>query len=132
MTDAKIEAYGSSLEEAFENAAHALEDTMVDIKKIKPKIESKVVVEGSDKESLLYSWLESLIAKQDTENMLYSKFTCKISKASGGFKLVAKIWGEKFDPKRHEQKTAVKAPTFHEMNIEEGKRQTTLRFLLDL
>jgi SHS2 domain-containing protein len=32
MTDAIIEAYGSTLEEAFENAAKALCDTMIDLK----------------------------------------------------------------------------------------------------
>jgi hypothetical protein len=32
MTDAVIEAYGTTLEEAFENAAKALCDTMIDTK----------------------------------------------------------------------------------------------------
>ena len=132
MTDAEIEAYGMSLEQAFENAASALEDTMVDIKSIQPELSEEIIVEGEDKEALLYSWLEALIIKQDTENMLYSKFSCAISKTQKGYELRAKIFGEKFDPSKHEQKTAVKAPTYHEMKIDEKQQQVTLRFLLDL
>ncbi len=140
MTDAEIEAYGSDLEEAFENAAKALEDTMVDIKTISPLINENIKVDGDNKEELLYNWLESLIIKQDTETMLYSKFDCKVSKSrSGRFKLDARVSGEKFDPKKHEQKTAIKAPTYHEMVIRENvlaknnpRRHVTLRFLLDL
>jgi SHS2 domain-containing protein len=140
MTDAEIEAYGSNLEEAFENAAKALEDTMVDIKSISPLIAENIKVDGEDKEELLYNWLEALIIKQDTESMLFSKFECKISKAKKEkLNLDAQLSGEKFDPKRHEQKTAIKAPTYHEMSIRENvltknnsRRQVTLRFLLDL
>jgi len=37
MTDAVIEAYGTTLEETFENAAKALCDTMIDLKTVRPK-----------------------------------------------------------------------------------------------
>ncbi|MGI0080488.1 MAG: archease [Nitrososphaerales archaeon] len=131
-TDAEIESYGATLEEAFENAAFALEDTMVDVASIRPEIEEQIMIKAKDKEALLYSWLEALIIRQDTENMLFSKFSCKISDINKGFQLKAKISGEKFDPTRHEQKTAIKAPTYHGMKIVEGHQRTTLRFLLDL
>jgi SHS2 domain-containing protein len=134
MTDAEIEAYGSTLDEAFEKAGEALEDTMVDIDTIRPEIEERIKVEGKDMQELLYEWLESLIVKQDIEGMLYSKFACKISKEKKGVTLEATVSGEKFDPERHESKTAIKAPTYHDMSIEENldRRRVTLRFLLDL
>jgi SHS2 domain-containing protein len=131
-TDAEIESYGETMEEAFENAAKALEDTLVNIEKIKPQIEEEISVTGKDIEALLYSWLEALIIRVDETNMLFSKFECKISKTENGFLLEAKVFGEKFDPKRHEEKTGVKAPTYHGMKIEEKNRQITLRFILDL
>ncbi len=132
ITDAEIESYGATLEEAFENAARALEDTMVDISSIKPEVTEKIILQEKDKEALLYSWLEALIIKQDTENMLYSEFDCKITKTDRGFQLEAHIFGEKFNSSKHEQKTAIKAPTYHGMKIEESQQQVTLRFLLDL
>jgi SHS2 domain-containing protein len=131
-TDAEIESYGKTMEEAFENAAKALEDTLVSIEKIKPQIEEEISVSGKDIEALLYSWLEALIIRVDETNMLFSKFKCKISKTEKGFFLEAKLFGEKFDPKRHEEKTGVKAPTYHGMKVEEKNRQITLRFILDL
>ena len=132
ITDAEIEAYGSNLEEAFENAGKALEDTMVDIEKIRPKREALIKVEGKDLQQLLYEWLESLIAKQDTDGMLYSKFICKISRRKKDFILEATVSGEKFDPERHEQKTAIKAPTFHQMMINDKSIPIKIHFILDL
>lgn len=131
-TDAEIESYGKTMEEAFENAAKALEDTLVNIEKIKPQTEEEISVKGKDIEALLYSWLEALIIRVDETNMLFSKFKCKISRTEKGFLLEARVFGEKFDPKRHEEKTGVKAPTYHGMKIEEKNRQITLRFILDL
>ena len=133
-TDAEIEAYGSSLEEAFENGGKALEDTMVDLNTIQPRIEETIKVEGKDMQELLYEWLEYLIFKQDTEQMLYSKFNCRISRGKNTFTLEATVSGEKYDPSRHEEKTAIKAPTYHDMTINENRsqRRVTLRFLLDL
>jgi SHS2 domain-containing protein len=132
ITDAEIEAYGSNLEEAFENAGKALEDTMVDIEEIRPNREELIKVEGKDLQELLYEWLESLIAKQDTDGMLYSKFFCKISRRKKDFVLEARVSGEKFDPERHEQKTAIKAPTFHQMMIIEKSIPIKIHFILDL
>ncbi|MDG6921956.1 MAG: archease, partial [Nitrososphaerota archaeon] len=40
--------------------------------------------------------------------------------------------GEKFDPTKHEQKTAIKAPTYHDMKILQRENGVSMRFLLDL
>jgi SHS2 domain-containing protein len=135
MTDAKVEAYGPSLEGAFESAAMALEDLMVDIRGVRPRTEERLVLSGRDREELLYEWLEALISRQETQGMLYSNFHCEIWRAADGtYELAATIAGEKFDPNSHEQKTAVKAPTYHEMEIAEDEKsgRTVVRFLLDL
>ncbi|MGI0090393.1 MAG: archease [Nitrososphaerales archaeon] len=132
-TDAEIEAYGRSVEEAFENAGKATEHTMVDISGISEVTSKNIEAEGKDLESLLYSWLEALIALQDTEGLLFSKFSCKISMVKDDlFRLDAVASGEKFDPSRHEQKTAIKAPTYHGMKILQDGNGVTLRFLIDL
>jgi SHS2 domain-containing protein len=132
MTDLEIECYGHTMDEAFENAGRAVEDSMVEIPAIHARITRKVSFKEKDLESLLYSWIEKLIIFQDTESLLFSRFSCRISKSKGECKLQATIGGEKFDPKKHEQKTAIKAPTFHDMKISTGESGVTLRFLLDL
>ncbi|HEX2231434.1 MAG TPA: archease, partial [Nitrososphaeraceae archaeon] len=61
MTDVIIEAYGSSLEEAFENSAKGLVNTMFHIKEITPDKEYEIIAKGHDIESLLYDWLEKVM-----------------------------------------------------------------------
>lgn len=131
-TDAEVEAIGKGLNDSFENAGLATEDLMVDLASIRPTLERNVEVTGEDIESLLYNWLEALISLQDTEGLLFSKFSCAISKVKDGFDLKAKALGEKFDPTKHEQKTAIKAPTYHGMKILQRKGDVSMRFLLDL
>jgi len=132
MTDAEIESYGTGLEESFENAGLAAEETMVDLSSISQTMKRTIKVSGEDHESLLYSWLEALVSLQDTDGMLFSKFSCKISKTRGGFELKASCFGEKYDPKKHEQKTAIKAPTFYQMLIDEKSIPIKIHFILDL
>jgi SHS2 domain-containing protein len=131
--DAYIAAYGTDLARAFENAAVAMFDVMSDVKKIRPTFEDTVEVEGEDEYSLLYSWLEALLIKSDTGGMLYSRFRMlPIRKSANGFKLEAKIWGEKFNPKKHLQKVAVKAITYHRMEVLKEPKGVTLKFILDV
>lgn len=134
MADAYIAAYGRDLNEAFENAALAMFETMTRTSDVKHIIEEEVEVEGEDEQSLLYNWLEELLVRFEVENMLYSKFkVLKIEREKcGGFKLKAKIYGEPFDPERHKQKVGIKAVTYHRMEIEEKPEGATVKFILDL
>lgn len=131
--DAYIAAYGKDLAEAFESAAVAMFDVMTEVEKVKAKVEDYAEVKAEDEYALLYSWLEDLLVKSDINEMLYSKFKIlKIEKISDGFRLKAKIWGEKFNPKKHPQKVGVKAVTYHRMEILKEPNKITLRFILDI
>jgi SHS2 domain-containing protein len=131
--DAYIAAYGKDLAEAFENAALAMFDVMTDVEKVSPKVKDTIEVEAEDEYALLYSWLEALLIKFDTNGMLYSKFKVSdLSRASGGFRLRAEIWGEKFNAKKHAQKVGVKAVTYHRMEIIKNPDTVTLKFILDI
>lgn len=131
--DAYIAAYGKDLAEAFENAARATFEVMTDVKNVDPKIEDSVEVTAEDEYALLYSWLEALIVKFDTEGFLYSKFKIlSITESSGNLSLKAKIWGEKFDVKKHLQKVGVKAITYHRMEINKKPSGVTVKFILDI
>lgn len=133
MGDALIEAYGSSLEEAFQNAALAMFEVMTDTSRVEPLMEEVVEVEGIDLESLLYNWLESLLVMFDVNSRLYSKFKIEnIHQTAEGYRLKARVWGEDYDSNKHEQKVGVKAVTYHMMNVEEKNGLWILRFLLDL
>lgn len=134
MADVYISAYGADLNEAFENAALAMFETMTDTADIEPKIEEIVEVEGEDKFSLLYNWLEDLLVRFEIENMLYSKFEVLdiLKEANGKFRLKAKIYGEPFNPEKHKQKIGIKAVTYHRMEIKEENEGVTVKFILDI
>jgi SHS2 domain-containing protein len=131
--DAYIAAYGTDLAEAFENAALAMFDVMTEVEKVSPEVKDSVKVVAEDEYALLYSWLEALLVKFDVKGMLYSKFkVLDLNQTSGGFRLRAQIWGEKFNPEKHAQKVGVKAVTYHRMEIIKDPTKVTLRFILDI
>jgi SHS2 domain-containing protein len=131
--DVYVRAHGKTMEEAYENAALSMFETMTDTDKIAPAKEETVEVEAEDQYALLYSWLEALLVKFETENMLYSKFQIVSWKETTDiFKIKAKIWGEKFDPKKHPQKVGVKAITYHLMVIIREPDRVILEFILDI
>ncbi len=131
--DVYVRAHGKTMEEAFENAALAMFETISDTRKIAPAEEDTVEVEAEDQYALLYSWLEALLVNSETKDMLYSKFQItSLKETAENFKLTAKIWGEKFDPEKHPQKVAVKAVTYHLMVIIHEMDRVILEFILDI
>ena len=131
--DAYVAAYGKDLAKAFENAAVAMFDVMTEVEKINPLTEEHVEANGDDEQELLYSWLEALLVKSEINGMLYSKFeVSELNQDSNGFRLKAKIWGEKFDAERHLQKVGIKAVTYHRMEIVKTPGKVTLKFILDI
>jgi SHS2 domain-containing protein len=131
--DVYIRANGKTMEEAYENAALAMFEVITDTEKISPSEEDCLEVEAEDQYALLYNWLEALLVNSETKEMLYSKFQItKLEENSEGFKIKAKIWGEKFSPEKHPQKVAVKAVTYHLMVIIRDVDKVLLEFILDI
>ncbi len=131
--DVFIRSHGNTMEEAYENAALAMFETMTDSSKIAQIQDQIIEVEAEDQYALLYNWLEALLVKFETENMLYSKFQItNWQETAETFKFKAKVWGEKFDAKKHPQKVAVKAVTYHRMVIIREKDRVVLEFILDI
>jgi len=131
--DVYIAAHGTTLEEAYENAALAMFEVMTDTDKVSPNDEDSVEVEAEDKYALLYSWLEALLVKFETKNMLYSRFKISnLEETSDGFRIKATVWGEKFNAEKHTQKVGVKAVTYHRMKIIKEIGKVTLEFILDI
>jgi len=131
MTDAYIEVQGDTLEQAFEFAAKALVDTMINVNSVAPTNEAQITVEGHDLESLLYNWLEEVMLKLLVDRQALSHFNVLISKYNDRYELKATVRGEPFDVEKHRYKVEIKGVTYHMMNIERNKT-VKIRFLLDL
>ncbi len=131
--DVLIEAYGSTLEEAFENAAIAVFEVITDTSKVEPREERWVSTEGTDLENLLYRWIEELLILHDTEGLVVSRAkVLSIKEASDGYMLEARVWGEPFDESRHEHRTIVKAMTYAQLSIRKEGDRWVVRFVVDI
>ena len=120
--DIKFQAFGKTIEKAFENSAYALQEVITEKIKIKPVIKKKIEVEGRDKEALLYNFLEEFLFLLDSENFVLSKIN-KISikeQDNKEYKLIAEVIGDK--ARNYKFTNNVKAITYNEMFVKkEGK-----------
>jgi SHS2 domain-containing protein len=128
-SDVGFEAFGSSREEAFSNAALALTSLIVDLETIALREPMVLTVTGADPESLLVNWLEEVLYHWDAEGWLLRYFTIEFC-AEGELKACAR--GEKFDPERHAVKLLVKAVTYHQLVFEGGTHGWRAQVFVDI
>ena len=128
--DVAFVAYGKDLKELFENAALAFFEVMINTNQVKPKIKREVKVDGDDLESLMFNWLNNLLIYVDGENLAFSKFDVKIDEEK--FNLDAVCKGEKIDVKRQETRTAVKACTYHKLDVKKVDNYWKARVIVDI
>ena len=120
---------GDSLPELFENAAAALVATMVDRRTVRRAETREITLESVDRESLLVDWLNRLLYLFDVDGFLGRDFQVEFSTPE---RLRAMAWGERFDPQRHPEKTAVKAATYHHLEIVPTAHGWQATVILDL
>jgi SHS2 domain-containing protein len=131
--DVYVRAHGKTMEEAYENAALAMFETITDTDKVAQAKSETLEVEAEDQYALLYNWLEALLVNSETKGMLYSKFQIiAFKETKEKFIIKAKVWGEEFDPQKHPQKVAVKAVTYHRMVVIHEMDRVILEFILDI
>ena len=133
ISDVYIEVQANNLSEAFEEAGKAVFATMTNLKEIKTSVKHEIKLEAEDNEALLFDWLAELIYIFDTKNLVFSKFKIKkLESTNEKVELNAELWGEEFDPQKHESKTEIKAPTYSLMEIKISSKDVILRYVLDI
>ena len=131
--DITIECWAPSLAEAFEQAALATFEVILDTSTVKPQTTTDVVVTGTDLEELLVQWIGELIALIDINGQFFSKFHVnRLEATQDCYVLEAQAFGEEIDHKKHDTRTEVKAMTYADMKILQEPHRTTLWFTLDL
>ncbi len=120
---------GGSLAELFENAAGALTATMTDRRFLRRREKLTVSLESPDREALLVDWLNRLLYLFDVQGFLGREFHLT---SLSDRRLEAIAWGEALDPERHPQKTAVKAATYHHLEIRRREKGWQAIVILDL
>ena len=130
--DVKFRAYGATLEEAFENAAFALYNVMVDTTAVKKKMSRNIKADGDDLPSLLQSFLEQFIILLDTDNFFLSKIEkISIRSSKNHYKLSAVAAGD--EAKNYETiGPQVKACTYNAMFVRQEGKKWALQVVVDI
>lgn len=132
VTDAYVEAYGDSMEEAFSYAAKGTINIMFELKDILGNTKHEFKVEGDDYSELLFNWIDGIILLIAVDNKVASNFDLKISKLDSKYQLTGHAMTESIDISKHGYKTEIKGVTYHEMEILQESDMNKVRFILDL
>ncbi len=129
--DAAFEAYGSTMEELFENAALAMFNVMAPLELIGNESVRDITVSADSQEDLLHNWLAELVYLKDVHGELYAQFKVKIDSVDV-LRLAAEIRGDTIDSVREHTHTDVKAVTYHRLAIERRDGGLVATVVLDL
>jgi len=130
--DVMFVAKADDLTALFEQCALAVEETMVEVEKVKAKSTIKILAEDEKVEGLLFSFLDDLVFFKDYKQMVFSKFEITIEEKNGKYNLVCFASGEKIDHTRHEPKVDVKAVTMHMFKVEHLENAWKAQVILDI
>ncbi|MFC1728339.1 archease [Nanoarchaeota archaeon] len=129
--DAKFQAFGKTLEEAFSNAALAMFNVITDTEDVMTSITKKIVVESENKEALLYDFLSELLILLDSVPfLLHAVDSIKIEK-NKKYKLTAVVVGAD-NITSYPINTDIKAVTYSEMFIKEEDAGVTIQVVVDI
>jgi len=127
--DVGIEAYGKTLEEAFENAAKGMFSIMTGGGKIESKVTREIKIPfDMDIEQLLVDWLSELVYIHDVEHLVFGEFDVEINEKE----LRAKAYGEEYDISKHGYGMEIKAVTYHMLEVKKDKKGYVVRCLFDI
>ena len=127
--DTGLLVYGENLKALFENAGEAFFRLITDLKKVRPKIEKKIEIQGESLERLMVDWLNELLYLHEVESLLFKGFHIESVGENG---LRARVRGEPFQEGIHVIKTGVKAVTHHQIEVREERGIWRARVILDL
>lgn len=130
--DVGIKAYGLSCEEAFINAGIGMYSLITDIEKVDAKQEIDIETKSDSLEGLLVAYLNELIFQFDTYGFIGKRIEIiAISYQPSAFMKV-KVYGEEFDPGRHERRLLVKAATYHNITVEKINDKWEIEVIFDI
>ena len=111
--DIGVRGIGSTVEEAFEQAAMALAGVITDPSRVEPKVEVIIRCQAPDREILLVDWLNALVYEMAVRRVILSRFHVSIE----GNQLDGRAWGEEADVARHEPAVEIKGATYTDLFV---------------
>ena len=113
--DVGVIATGDTLADALSWAAVGMFSVMVDPEDVQPRESREVSVTSADRGSLVVDWLNELLYWYEAEGFLPRSFDIHIDEYEAS--LEARCTGEPVDARRHSLMTAIKAATYHDLEV---------------
>ncbi|MHC1610790.1 MAG: archease [Candidatus Methanospirareceae archaeon] len=114
-SDVGFEAYGTTLEELFANAALATYSFMTDVDAIEEVEGRAVAVRAEDLCSLMFDWLDEMLFLFESESLVMKNFDITVDESE--FSISGECRGGRFDPAKHEVGLIIKAVTYNMMEV---------------
>lgn len=132
--DIQSQSWGRTLEEAFSQCALSLMAIITpNLEKISPQIEKSVKIKAEDKEALLFDFLSEFLYIFDVEGLIFNEINVEyIEKINKHYKLKVTMKGEKFNKKKHDIGTEVKAITYSFISIDESEDDVKINIVFDI
>lgn len=128
--EAGIIAWGTTLVDAFANAAEGMYALMLELDGVEEREERRIELDGETYEELLVDWLLELLFLTETEGLVFRRFA--VDELSDR-RLRARTWGEPFETERHRSyNVMVKAVTHHLLAIDREDNGYRVQVLFDI
>jgi SHS2 domain-containing protein len=111
--DIGVRGTGSSVAEAFEQAALAMIAVVAAPESVRLETTIEIRCSGGDTEDLLVGWLNAVVFEMSTRRMLFAAFRVRV----GDGEIVATATGEPIDAARHEPVVEVKGATYTALEV---------------
>lgn len=130
--DVGIVAYGQKCEDAFVNAGIGMYSLITDIKRVDERRTIDIETKSDSLDGLVVSYLNELIFQFDTYGFIGKRIEIiNFSNCPPVF-IKARIYGEEFDPTRHERRLLVKAATYHNIRVEKINGNWEIEVVFDI
>lgn len=131
--DIAFSAWSKSLEGAFQEAAAAVLNVMVEEpESVRKKVRRTIRLENTELDLLLFDLLQELIYYKDAEELFLHISEIHIEKTETGHRLEAEAEGEPLDPAIHRLQVDVKAVTLHQFRLEKTGDGWNTQVILDI
>jgi SHS2 domain-containing protein len=126
--DIGLRAEGKTIEECFVNAGLGLYSLITDISLIELEEKKEISLSEETLEELLVSFLNELIFHFDAYGFIGKSIKVKIKENS----LKAEVYGEFFNPEKHERRLLVKAATYHNLVLKKDNNLWIAEIIFDI
>ena len=130
--DLSLRITATTVEQAFEQAAHGLFSLMLDVVTVQPRETYTFHLEAPGHEELLVEWLSDLLAQKELTGLVFSRFEVRIASIETGLGLDGKASGERLNPKSHSPKIEVKGISYLGLRVRGRRGRWMVQFVVDV